>query len=384
MSEIVGHSVGEIRTADVEFKAFGDRLNELAKVAKEMPPDVASVEAETENGLIEPFFKALRYENKWQHRRKRYGTAKWGNEKVDYALLDSSGEPLTLVECKSLATKLDRDDRRQLRRYYNDTEAKVGILTNGETYEIYLDNDKNNVMDEEPFFTFALGEMDELALRAVSRLTRLEDGSFDLQGFKEDVEAHKFTTRYKTQAVQVFQGWLDRTDEEFVKLLEKKLEAPDDSLGDLIQQWFEEFVSGKKPECENAEAQQPGLSPLPDWRIGVKKDLPRFIVFPSHTANQPESAEINHAYDVAVETTRWLIDNGHLTRDSLPITNNAGTTLVSSDRGDFKQGVPTREVAGAFVHVQQNAPTYVKSAQTIIEKAGLSPTDFKGELPDRG
>ena len=103
-------------TADLGLRALTDELDRLAKHTEEMPPDVAGIEAQIESGLVEPFFEALGYDMRnWRHVRKRYGTEKWGDEKVDYALLGSNGEPVTLVECKSLATRtLDRGAWKQL------------------------------------------------------------------------------------------------------------------------------------------------------------------------------------------------------------------------------------------------------------------------------
>ena len=369
-------------TADLGLRALTDELDRLAKHTEEMPPDVAGIEAQIESGLVEPFFEALGYDMRnWRHVRKRYGTEKWGDEKVDYALLGSNGEPVTLVECKSLATRtLDRGAWKQLRRYFNDTGAHIGILTNGETYEIYLDRDDLIGMDEEPFFTFVISDREELALRAVFRLTRLEDGSFDLKGFEEDVAAHRFTTRYKTQALQVFEGWLIRTDEELVRLLEKKLRAPEGSLGELTQEWFTEFVGSHRETGTGCQPPPPhgNIKPLPAWNIHKKKDMPTKIIFPDGTDHL-----INPAHDVPVTTTKWLIQNGHLTRNSLPI-RYAGRYIVSeTDTHPNEQSMTSpQEAEWAYVEGNYNPKDHVRNAKIIIEEVGQDPAKFKGQFHD--
>ena len=365
-------------TDDREFEAFRDELDRLATNAEEMPPDVAGIEAQIESGLVEPFFEALGYDvRNWRHVRKRYGTEKWGDEKVDYALLGSNGEPMTLVECKSLAKRtLDRGAWKQLRRYFNDTRAKIGILTNGETYEIYLDKDNLIGMDEEPFFTFVISDRDELALRAVFRLARLEDGSFDLKGFEEDVAAHTFTTKYKTQALQVFEGWVIRVDEELARLLENRLGAPEGSLDGLTHEWFAEFV-GRETGNGPPPPPQGNVRPLTAWNIHKKRDMPTKIIFPDGTDHV-----INPAHDVPVTTTKWLIQNGYLTRNSLPIRYASRHIVSETDTHPSKPMISPEEAEWAFVEGNYSPSDHVRNAKIIIEHVGQDPAEFKGQFPD--
>ena len=377
--------MGEMGTANVEFKAFGDELDRLAKIAEEMPPDVARIEAAIENGLVEPFFEALGYDMRdWRHARKQYGPAKWNEEKVDYALVGCNGEPLILVECKSLALTLDEADWQQLRRYYNDTGAKVGILTNGKTYEIYLDEDELRGMDQEPFFKFELGAMDELALRAAFALTRLEDATFDLEGFKTDVETWRFTTDYRPRAIQLFKSWKSQPDDEFVSFVEKRINAPAGTLGELLTGWFAEFagVHEKKKNGPPPPPPPPEALPLPDWPISDVSDLPDEITFPDGT-----SAEINDGYDVPVKIVGWLMNKGHLERDSLPIRtgkNQRGKLHLVSEAPRHPDGSRMRSpksVSGVFVYGSYGAPAQIENAQRIIQYAKQDPREFKGEFP---
>ena len=66
------------------------------------------------------------------------GTKK--GEKVDYALMQD-GNPVVLVECKKLGTKLSSQSVSQLLRYFGVTEARVGILTDGIFYRFFSDLD---------------------------------------------------------------------------------------------------------------------------------------------------------------------------------------------------------------------------------------------------
>ena len=57
------------------------------------------------------------------------------------------------------------------------TNARVAILTNGETYEFYTDLDTPNRMDNKPFLVLDLTAVDETLLPEVAKLTK---ESFDL------------------------------------------------------------------------------------------------------------------------------------------------------------------------------------------------------------
>lgn len=77
-------------------------------------------------------------------------------EKVDYAIIQDN-KPIILIECKCCSGNLEHPkNSSQLHRYFHATEAKFGILTNGIVYRFYTDTEKNNVMDEKPFFEFNL------------------------------------------------------------------------------------------------------------------------------------------------------------------------------------------------------------------------------------
>lgn len=97
-------------------------------------------------------------------------------EKIDYALVHG-GVVQILVEVKKVTEPLDVNHASQLFRYFAVTNARVAILTNGETYEFYTDLDAPNIMDGKPFLVLDLTAVDETLLPEVAKLTK---ESFDL------------------------------------------------------------------------------------------------------------------------------------------------------------------------------------------------------------
>lgn len=81
-------------------------------------------------------------------------------EKVDIAIL-RDGEPIILIECKSLGSILDAEKCSQLFRYFTvKPEVRIGILTNGQKYLFFSDLERQNVMDSKPFIQQSLKDLD--------------------------------------------------------------------------------------------------------------------------------------------------------------------------------------------------------------------------------
>lgn len=113
-------------------------------------------EEHTKMGFILPFFKVLGYnmlapDEVIAEYSCDFGTKK--GEKVDFAIM-KEGDPIILIEAKHCDKVLDERFASQLSRYFNQTDVKLGILTNGIQYWFYSDFEKLNVMDAKPFYKF--------------------------------------------------------------------------------------------------------------------------------------------------------------------------------------------------------------------------------------
>ncbi|MCY3944767.1 MAG: type I restriction enzyme HsdR N-terminal domain-containing protein [Anaerolineaceae bacterium] len=154
-------------------------IRELAASVPQRKRYLRSEEA-TKNSLVMPFISALGYDIHDPLEVIPEFTADAGvkqHEKVDYAIVMDK-KPIILVECKSASTSLDRGHLSQLLRYYAVTDARFGILTNGVVYQFYTDLRKRNVMDEEPFLTVDLRDLDDETVTEVARFAKSE---FDAQ-----------------------------------------------------------------------------------------------------------------------------------------------------------------------------------------------------------
>jgi hypothetical protein len=148
---------------------------DIAKVSEQVRKRSEQVvgEESTKQALILPFLSALGYDI-WDPTevmpeyisdaaKKKAGQF----EKVDYAIAINE-TIVMLVEAKARGQKPEAHDG-QLSRYFTWTHsAKVSIITNGIEYRFFTDLRRENIMDDEPFFSFNV----------------LEYGSKDLENLK--------------------------------------------------------------------------------------------------------------------------------------------------------------------------------------------------------
>lgn len=173
-----------------------EKLQALAKKSKEQAEHFISEDA-TKQGLVLPFIQQVLGYNVFDvgevipeytadtHMKK--------GEKVDYALL-VNGEVQIIIECKPYNDELSLKHAAQLFRYFTNTTARIAILTNGKKYQFYSDVDAKNKMDEEPFLTLELDNLDNHIAREISKLTK--DG-FDIDSIVNAASDLKYLNKIK-------------------------------------------------------------------------------------------------------------------------------------------------------------------------------------------
>lgn len=221
-------------------------LEELSRNAIEYQ-DESLAEEPTKFALIIPFIqKALGYDTSKPAEVVPEFTADYGEkkaEKVDFAIMHDR-KPVILIECKKVKDPLDAVREKQLGRYFHDTEARFGILTNGITYKFYTDHDSPNKMDVKPFLTIDLANLSLGDVDALEKL-HLDKASFDAEKGYSAAEELKYVGAVKTY----FREMYTQPDNEFVKFLAGRVvdkhRSPKfiASFTDLVNQSFHEFVS---------------------------------------------------------------------------------------------------------------------------------------------
>ena len=138
---------------------YKQQITALADRIARLKGQVNSEEA-TKTSFILPFLQALGYDvfNPLEVTHEcicDYGTKK--GEKIDYTI-SIDGTPIMIVECKHWEENLEKHQA-QLFRYYQVSQAKFGLLTNGIVYKFFSDLEKPNMMDNKPFFEINMLEL---------------------------------------------------------------------------------------------------------------------------------------------------------------------------------------------------------------------------------
>lgn len=167
-------------------------------------------EQETKNKLIEPLFKKIGYDIDCIEDTRTEVTCGVGikKEKVDY-MLCIAGQPKILVEAKDWKVKLSEIHTNQLFRYFCSTDCKIGILTNGINYRFFSDFEKENIMDDKPFYcmnVLAPKENDEKILTAICKTQQC---SYDVKKFVVELKTRRLLEKKDSLAKLIAQAYFN-------------------------------------------------------------------------------------------------------------------------------------------------------------------------------
>lgn len=137
------------------------------------------------------------------------GTKK--GEKIDYAI-QREGQVQMLIECKKIGSPLDLNHASQLFRYFHASNARIGVLTNGQVWHFFTDLDRPNRMDDRPFLQLDLADIDPHTLPELRKLTK---PAFDLDSVLSAAEELKYVSNLKRELGKLFK----EPTEEFERLL---------------------------------------------------------------------------------------------------------------------------------------------------------------------
>jgi hypothetical protein len=207
-----------------------ENLEQIKKKITESSDHIKTEEA-TKIALIHPFISLLGYDIGDPTQVIPEYTADVGikkGEKVDYAIVQN-GEPIIIIECKTLGAEIKSSHTSQLYRYFSVTKARIGILTDGNNYQIFSDLDKPNIMDSKPFLEFSVTTIDDTSINELSKLSKTE---FDI----ENIVNFGRNLKWINQLKKVIKSQIENPDDEFVKFFSAFIYE-----GTLTQKRKEEF-----------------------------------------------------------------------------------------------------------------------------------------------
>lgn len=194
--------------------AFEDALEDMAGKVRDYADNLTTEEA-TKTAIIMPFIsRVLGYDVFNPQEVVPEYVADLGlkkGEKVDFAIM-RDGQVQMLIEAKRIGESLNLDHAGQLVRYFHTSNARIGVLTNGQHWHFFTDLDKPNRMDEKPFLQLDLMAIDPYVLPELKKMTK---DTFDLESVILAAEELKYVSALKRALGEQFESPSD----EFVRLL---------------------------------------------------------------------------------------------------------------------------------------------------------------------
>jgi len=194
---------------------FKDVIKQLADRAVKVKDNLKTEEA-TKNAIIMPFIQALGYDvfNPIEVVPEFIcDVAGKKGEKIDYAVM-KDGKPIIIVECKHWEQDINQH-REQLIRYFNVSQAKFAILTNGYRYKFFTETEPNK-MDDIPFLEF---EISEIRDNQVVELQKFHKSYFNENEIINTAQELKYTNAIK----KVFIDELANPSDDFVDFFARKV-----------------------------------------------------------------------------------------------------------------------------------------------------------------
>ena len=201
--------------------SFESALHDLAERISEHQEQVETEEA-AKQALVLPFIHALGYDVFNPKEVIPEYVADLGikkGEKVDYAIINEARSPFMFIECKKTTGDMGAVSETQLVRYFNNTStARFGILTNGIQYKFYSDLERQNIMDDTPFYD---ADLSSIIDSDVNVLSFFRKGEFDEDSAIQEAEQMKYVVKLR----QIINRQFFAPDEDLVKWLTKQVYA---------------------------------------------------------------------------------------------------------------------------------------------------------------
>lgn len=230
----------------MDIQEFSSAISKVAEKIKEQK-ELATTEEATKSAFIVPFIRdVLGYDtNNLTEVVPEYTTdvgMKKG-EKVDYALL-VNGRIQILIEAKKISEQLNVHNASQLFRYFTVSDAKIGILTNGEEWQFYTDIEKPNLMDDKPFMSLDMANLDVSVYPSLKRICK---DKFNVDNLVESAKKLKYLSQFKS----IISDEMDSPSDDLTTVFGHRItdslinKNRRDEFRPLIQQAFQSIVNEK-------------------------------------------------------------------------------------------------------------------------------------------
>ncbi|MBC6405492.1 MAG: type I restriction enzyme HsdR N-terminal domain-containing protein [Rhodospirillales bacterium] len=202
-----------------------DKLKCLAEKSRHAEHREAGKEA-VKQSVIEPLICALGFDITDFDEVTREFTADVGRkkeEKVDYAI-NIKSKVAILIEVEPVQSDLGNDHCDRLRRPFDNTEARIAILTNGRELWFFSDIDTSDRMDRDPFFVFNLQNQNR---EQVEELTKYHKNRLDIDLILKNIALKNAAMlKFRHDTTAFIEKQIDQIDDTFVRYIVEHVPMP--------------------------------------------------------------------------------------------------------------------------------------------------------------
>jgi hypothetical protein len=356
---------------------FIDQIKSISALVSRQMDSVLTEEA-TKSALLMPFIQALGYnvfditEVVPEYDANVGASRKY---KLDYAIL-KNGEPIIIIECKHHKERLDSSAYSQLSHYFNSTSARIGVLTNGISYQFYSDLEKPNKLDEKPFL-----EIDMLSLQEplISELKKITKSAFNIDEIITTASELKYTREIKRILAEQFNS----PSEEFVKFFAKQIYngafsgGIKQKLTELVKRSFHQFIREKISEILETATKDTEVKPqesIPVVEVieettlieTTQEELEAFYIVKSILSQSIDVKRV--VYRDTLNYFNILLDNNKLKPICRLYLNSQGNKRVGlfdhSDNGKTEEKISIEDVNDLYRHSERlkNTVSYYENS----------------------
>lgn len=371
-------------------------INEISGIAQKIKRLESKQlnEEMTKNSLILPLFLLMGYDVFDVDEFVPEFTADFGTkrgERVDYAI-KINGQPVILIEAKKLGTQLSSEHASQLFRYYGTTDAKIGILTNGNDYWFYTDSVKVNQMDQEPYLKIKISSMDEEGLQSLSYYSR---DNIENANISEDVQLQRFRINVKEFCEQITTGNLSAEFIEYLAQISDVEGVEKAKLAQIFNIIYQASVSNpdlkaKQSHTNKTTETQPEVTHKKSgWNRDKMVELPidtplnymehNFIFHaPSKLIIKGEEIEATSFSKVFVQFIRWayLREKESIKSDIINALKSKGYILTTS-RSDDIRALKKIDDTPYFICTALNVASIIKGIYIIAQLIGIKDEEIQ-------
>lgn len=331
-------------------------LEELERISKLTFDDIGSSEENVKNYVVVPLLEALGHKGQLDFERRV------PSGKADIVLKNLPRGQGVIVEVKNPDIEL-AGQIPQLETYCRETGALLGMITNGEDVWIFSPFWRGRTFNRQLILAIKRQELvknHELLARLLSR---------DALTTKSTSEA----LANREREIEMEEENLEATENEYdrkIRLLQDEIDAKQVVLHGLSDE-----KNSKLAEARN----HLGIPRLGQTRHPVDIERPP-IKRPAPSSFHPLRMEIrgtrfdlNHSYDIIINTAEWLIKEGKLTKADCPVRVGPTRNLVNTEPKD-QQGKrfasPSKLSNGLFVEKNYSTEGCITSAKSLLERFG--------------